>query len=274
MKTNGLTLDERNTAFWDELCGSSAAKSLGITDRSAESLKKFDDWYFGYYPYLDRYIPFEYMTGKLVLEVGLGYGSVSQRIGEAGANYVGLDISRGPVAMANYRCRLHSLHGQAIRGSILQAPFGDSTFDYIVAIGSYHHTGNLQRAIDESHRLLKPEGTLVMMVYNAYSYRRWIRSFYSAGQYFFWERFHLGQQPVSSAEQRAAYDTNAKKEAAPYTTFVSRHHLATMCRRFSQFNASLENVGQEGPLYFFPRNIILQPWPQFIGLDIYAVAKK
>ena len=42
------------------------------------------------------------MRGKKVLEVGLGYGSVAQRIAENGAVYTGLDIAEGPVEMADY----------------------------------------------------------------------------------------------------------------------------------------------------------------------------
>jgi hypothetical protein len=44
--------DERNIAFWDELCGTSQAQQLGITDSSPRSLEKFDAWYFEVYPYL------------------------------------------------------------------------------------------------------------------------------------------------------------------------------------------------------------------------------
>lgn len=269
-----MPLDEDNARFWDELCGSGLARSLGIHDHSIGSLKKYDDWYFSFYPYLSRHIPFTSVKGKRVLEVGLGYGSVAQHLGEMGAVYTGLDIARGPVAMVNHRYKVNGLNGHAVQGSILDAPFDASTFDCVVAIGSYHHTGNLQKAIDESYRLLRSDGILVMMVYSAYSYRRWMRAFYATAQYFLWDYCRLGSQPISTAEQRAAYDVNANKEAAPHTIFVSRHALANMCRRFTQFSASLENIGQDGPLIRVPRDILLQAWPKFIGLDIYAVAKK
>jgi hypothetical protein len=39
-----IEVSQKNAEFWDELCGSHLAKSLGITDSSVESLKKFDDW--------------------------------------------------------------------------------------------------------------------------------------------------------------------------------------------------------------------------------------
>lgn len=51
--------DQNNSTFWNELCGTQLAKSLGIVDDSIASLKKFDDWYFDYYPYLTTHIPFD-----------------------------------------------------------------------------------------------------------------------------------------------------------------------------------------------------------------------
>lgn len=44
--------------------------------------------------------------------------------------------------------------------------FPDDTFDGIMAIGCFHHTGGLRRALEESHRLLKLGGKLIFMVYN------------------------------------------------------------------------------------------------------------
>jgi 2-polyprenyl-3-methyl-5-hydroxy-6-metoxy-1,4-benzoquinol methylase len=58
-----------------------------------------------------------------VLEVGLGYGTVSQRIAESGARYRGLDIAGGPISMVNDRLRQANLPDFAQQGSILAAPF-------------------------------------------------------------------------------------------------------------------------------------------------------
>jgi SAM-dependent methyltransferase len=265
--------DKQNAEFWDTLCGTNLAISLGITDRSSTSLKKFDDWYFGFYPYLADHIPFKAFRGKRVLEVGLGYGSVAQRIAESGAGYIGLDIANGPVEMTNYRLRAQGLDGYAQVGSILQAPFASETFDYVVAIGCYHHTGDLQRAIDETYRVLRHRGTVIFMVYNAYSYRRWVNNFRSTFTYLVWD--YLGFPPSLriSEPERAAYDANSTGEAAPHTDFVSRRTLRRMCRRYSSFTAGLENIDQEKPFQQCSRAELMRTqWPRFVGLDIYAHA--
>ena len=69
-------IDHSNSSFWNELCGSALARVLGITDASPQSLKRFDDWYFGFYPYLLPFVNASGLAGRRALEVGLGYGSL------------------------------------------------------------------------------------------------------------------------------------------------------------------------------------------------------
>lgn len=62
-------ISQKNADFWSELCGSQLARSIGVTDSSAASLKKFDDWYFDFYPYLLDHIPLSNLKDKDVLEI-------------------------------------------------------------------------------------------------------------------------------------------------------------------------------------------------------------
>ena len=269
-------VSKKNAAFWDELCGSHLAKSLGITDSSIESLKRFDDWYFDFYPYLFDHIPFSNMKGKKVLEIGLGYGTVSQRLAEAGADYTGLDIAQGPVSMVNQRLAQNHLSGAAVQGSILEPQLPVATFDYVIAIGCLHHTGNLELAIEQCHRLLKPGGQLIFMVYYAYSYRRFrstpLLTIKNMVKEVFGFRGVVGE---GSDRQRAAYDASSEGGGAPHTDWVSERSLKRFCREFTSFKALIENIDQEPPLHSTPRKELLKTkWPSIVGLDIYATATK
>jgi SAM-dependent methyltransferase len=269
-------IDHANAGFWDELCGTQLAKSLGVTDASPASLKRFDDWYMAFYPYLYDHIPFAAFRDKDVLEVGLGYGTVSQKIAESGARYCGLDIAANPVARANDRARHVGHAPTAQQGSILVAPFADASFDYVVAIGCLHHTGNMKRAIDECHRLLRRGGRLIFMVYYAYSYRRFVLARRETLRY--WLREMCGYRGVVFAGtdlQRAAYDANQAGDAAPHTDFISMKSLASLCSTFSSFSARTENIDQERPFSTRPRAELLGTrWPRLCGLDVYATAVK
>ena len=271
------SVSDRNMAFWDELCGTSLAKSIGVADASSASLKKFDDWYFAYYPYLFDHIPFGEMRDRDVLEIGLGYGTVSQRIAEAGACYEGLDIASNPVTMVNHRLRQAGLPGKARQGSILAAPFPDEAFDFVVTIGCLHHTGDMEKAIEECRRVLRTGGKLVFMVYYAYSYRRFYESPFETFKYLLRElRGYRGVVGHSAAHERAAYDANYSGEAAPHVDWISVRSLRHLCRKFASFSARTENIDNGPPFErSAPRAELLKTrYPQWFGLDVYATAVK
>jgi SAM-dependent methyltransferase len=266
--------DRANADFWDELCGTALALQLGIHDRSPRSLRLFDDYYFGCYPYLERHIQFERLRAQSVLEVGLGYGSVSQRLAASGAHYTGLDVAAGPVGVVNDRLRQAGLEGQALLGSILQAPFADQSFDQIIAIGCYHHTGDFAGAISESWRLLKPGGRLCFMVYNAYSYRRWLTQ--TRATMARWLKEWIGIRPsLASPAERAAYDVDSSGRVAPFTEFMSRRQVRQECCRFVDVKMTLENAAAESLFRHWSRDRLLaSPLARWAGLDIYVQAYK
>jgi SAM-dependent methyltransferase len=269
-------IDARNRVFWNELCGTQLAKSLGVTDHTPASLKKFDDWYFGFYPYLERHIPFGEFRHKAVLEVGLGYGTIAERIARAGARYTGLDIAAGPVAMVNDRLDRYDTDGRAIQGSVLAAPLEDSSFDWVVAIGCYHHTGNLQRALDETWRVLRPGGRAIVMVYYAYSYRRWHSAPRAAFRHLLADT--LGVEPVTSSRsnrERALYDASTDGGAgAPETAFTSIRNMRRMTNRWSSTRCTLENIGQDSVFRTIPRATACRFAGPRVGLDLYVALVK
>jgi SAM-dependent methyltransferase len=275
--TSTSSVNDKNAAFWDELCGTQLAKSIGVSDNSPASLKRFDDWYFAFYPYLFIHIPFEEMKDKDVLEVGLGYGTVSQRLAETGARYSGLDIAAGPANMVNHRLKQAMLGGLAQQGSILSAPFPDASFDYVVAIGCLHHTGDLKKAIAECYRLLRPNGKLIFMVYYAYSYRRFfqapIETFRYASRELF---FYRGIVGTSAETERAAYDSNEIGQGAPHTDWISNRSLRAYCKAFSDYSGQPENIDNGKPFHRSrSRRELLKKWyPRWFGLDLYATAIK
>ena len=269
------TIDEANADFWSELCGTKQAQLVGITDFSPRSLKRFDDWYFNYYPHLFVHIPFTEMAGLDVLEVGLGYGTVSQRLAEWGSRFVGLDITPGAADLVNRRLRQAGLPGEARVGSILDAPFANESFDRIVTIGCLHHTGDMAKSIDECWRLLRPGGQLIFMVYNAYSLRRWMQARPATAK--LWLRERLGYRGVlaSGLGERTSYDTNEAGEEAPHLDVVSVTSLRHLCRRFTHFTYAREHILQEPPFANRSRNELLKTfWPRIGGTDIYVTATK
>jgi SAM-dependent methyltransferase len=258
-------IDAANAKFWDELCGTTFARKLGITGRSPESLRRFDDAYLDMYPYLLKRVPVHAFGGLRVLEVGLGYGTLGQKIAEAGADYTGVDIARGPVDMMNHRLRLARLGGRAQQASILDYPLKADSVDCVVSIGCFHHTGDMQGCIDGAWRILKPGGRAFLMVYNRNSYFRWVR----------WLGANLRGGRSSEGERRA-YDVDSEGQGAPETVFVSRGELRRMMHRFRHVSLQLEDcthLGARG-ITIIPRKLLLPVLGRLSGLHIYASAVK
>jgi SAM-dependent methyltransferase len=262
-------LDTNNIAFWNELCGTSDAKRLGITDNGATNLKKFDDWYFNFYPYLKDHIPFQKLSGLKVLEIGLGYGTVGQRLMECGASYHALDVADGPVTMARHRAKLLGKTAEVSQCSALAIPYPEDTFDFIVSIGCLHHTGDLALALREVHRVLRAGKSAVIMVYNALSYRHWWRAPFST-----YRRMKTPSFDWSNAgsEFRSTYDANQQGVAAPSTTFVSGEEIRIyLLRHFSSVQVTPRNVGNDfWPGRVMPRSLANCLFGPFVGLDLYV----
>jgi SAM-dependent methyltransferase len=250
------------------------AKEQGIVDHSPQSLARFDDAYMRFYPYLLQRVPVHTMKGKTVLEVGLGFGTLGQRIADAGAHYCGLDVAALPVRMMQQRLRMRGLDGGAVQGSMLQCPFDTHSIDVLVSIGCFHHTGDVARCIEETYRVLRPGGEAYVMVYNRFSLRQWIT----------WPRTTLNalvrevgaRRSLPTADvQRKVYDANSQGEAAPETVFLSKARLREMFRKFSSVLIRAENSDRLGwrNCQLVSRELMLRlGW--LWGLDLYVAARK
>jgi SAM-dependent methyltransferase len=257
-------IDESNAAFWDTLCGWNLAQRAGITGQSPDDLRRFDELYLGVYPYLERYVPSDF-AGKKVLEVGLGYGTLGQLIASHGADYHGADIADGPVAVMRRRLSwLGRPEDHVHQASVLELPFADASFDYVYSIGCLHHTGDLERSVQEVHRVLVPGGRAVVMLYNRHSLRR---------MRFAVVRLLRGRRGDNlDDELRGVYDSHETGEAAPHTDFVSRAEVRRLFGDFARVKIDVQNFDGYG--FGIKREWFLSNLAHVAGLDLYVVADK
>jgi SAM-dependent methyltransferase len=271
------SVDAENAEFWNELCGTGLARSMGITEHTLDALRKFDQAYLEYYPYLLQRIPASTMASQRVLEVGLGYGTLGQKIVEAGAIYTGLDIADGPVRMMRHRLLLQQLPGSVRQGSVLDCPFADGSFDCVVAVGCFHHTGNTQRAVDETWRILRPGGRAFVMVYNKYSLRQWLKwPLATTAELARQLGIAIPRSPRVAGGKKMSYEWSSTGREAPETHFYSIAELRSMFGRFSGFQAHKENCE---PVLLRDRRLVareslLGTIGPVCGLDIYLSAIK
>ena len=113
-------------------------------------------------------IDLEWFKGKTCLDAGCGGGRFVVALAKLGAKKVnGLDLSHDAVAAAKERIKERGLEGVAevVQGSVLELPYPDKSFDYVVSSGVIHHTPNPKKAFGELTRVLNSGGKLFLSVY-------------------------------------------------------------------------------------------------------------
>lgn len=267
--------DRANASFWSELCGTSIAVHLGLTGDEPDTLERYDAFYFDYYPYLKRYVDPYDLRGRDILEIGLGYGTLGQYLAERGGVYHGLDIAPTPVAMMRERLKRLGVYadGRVTEGSALAIPFPDNSFDYVFSIGCLHHSGNLQLALDETRRVLRPAGRAVIMLYN----QRSVRQLWSANRLRLASLLGRGGQRSTSSEVRAWYDADTSGAAAPHTDFVTRNDVRHLMSTFDDIRIEAQNLMGlfvAGHRIATRERLIRSPLARLFGLDLYITATK
>jgi ubiquinone/menaquinone biosynthesis C-methylase UbiE len=90
------------------------------------------------------------------LEVGCGRGELAERMSRhLSARVVALDQSERMVELTAAR------GVEAILGDVVKLPFGDASFDCVVAAWMLYHASDLDQALQELRRVLRPDGHLV-----------------------------------------------------------------------------------------------------------------
>ena len=159
--------------FWQEHpCGD--AQVGGLRDRFHGDYDRFFTDYDQFRYRNERHLPacIEALNvaGKQVLEIGLGEGAESERLIRQGARWSGVDLTAESVERVRTRLTLRELPYEELRqGSVLDLPFADDSFDMVFSHGVLHHVPEIKQAQSEIHRVLRPGGELVIMMYARWS---------------------------------------------------------------------------------------------------------
>jgi SAM-dependent methyltransferase len=110
---------------------------------------------------------FDQHASHQVLEVGCGLGTDGRQFARGGARYTGCDLSLESLRLARRGFGLFGLTGDFVCTDAADLPFCDSRFDIVYSHGVLHHVPSTVRAINEVHRVLRPGGTAIIMLYAA-----------------------------------------------------------------------------------------------------------
>lgn len=96
-----------------------------------------------------------------ILELGYGSGVMMPTLASIGKTVSGIDIDANPEKVEK---RLEQLGVKASlkRGDIRDMDYSAENFDLIVAISIFEHISDLETALNEVYRILKPDGELLV----------------------------------------------------------------------------------------------------------------
>ncbi len=144
-----------------------------------------------------------------VLEVGCGTGLLLARFREFSRRAVGIDLSEGMLDHARARGL------EVTQGSATALPFEDASFDVACSFKVLAHIPDIERALAEMFRVVRPGGIVIGEFYNPYSVRALAKRIAGAQ--------HIG----------AAYD-----EGSVYTRFDSPREVERLMPRSARLLAA------------------------------------
>ena len=96
------------------------------------------------------------IAGKKILDVGAGTGRLAMELERAGAQVTALDVSPRMLA------KIKNKNIEKVVGDAESLPFGDGTFDVVVAAFLIVHLKDPTKFFDEAYRVLKSGGILLV----------------------------------------------------------------------------------------------------------------
>jgi SAM-dependent methyltransferase len=171
MSAENAQLKERVRVFWQEHpCGNKFADAPPGSRRFYELVERHryqKEWH------IPAAAGFDQTNHLRVLEIGCGLGTDGAQFAKAGADYTGIDLTDAAVDLARRRFELFDLKGTFRVADAEQLDFPNDSFDLVYSHGVLHHTPDTQAAVREIHRVLRPGGRAVVMLYHrdSYNYR-------------------------------------------------------------------------------------------------------
>lgn len=217
--SDSSNLKDRVRAFWQaNPCGTKFADAPPGTPRFYELVEEHrysKEWH------IPQAAGFTGARGLEVLEIGCGLGTDGAQFARAGANYTGIDLTDAAIELAQKRFELFNIPGRFQTADAERLDFEDNSFDLVYSHGVLHHTPDTAGAVKEIHRVLRPGGRAVVMLYHrdSYNYRVNISLLRRAGAHLLrWEPgislvHRLTREPLESLRQHA---TQLKKDQRGY----------------------------------------------------------
>lgn len=161
-----MALNDEVRSYWEkEACGTQKVVVGEIERFSREWFEKVENHRYQVEPFIHSVAQFTRYYGKKVLEVGVGAGTDHLQWARAGLDCYGVDLTDEAIETTRRRLEIYGLSSNLQRIDAESLPFDDNFFDLVYSWGVIHHSDKPEKIITEIHRVLKPGGIFIGMMY-------------------------------------------------------------------------------------------------------------
>ena len=185
------------------------------------------------YKYLTDIAEFDKHKGKKILEVGVGLGTDSLQYAKNGTICSGIDLTERAIELTTKRFKQNNLKGNFVSASFTDIPFNDNTFDIVYSFGVLHHSEETQEGIDEIHRVLKPGGKIIIMLYFK-GFKYYIRKLFLYGV--------LNGEYLKYSSQEIVSRHSEDFGSCPLTKAYSRKEAKIMFKNYENVSFSVHRL--------------------------------
>ncbi len=170
-----MVLNDQVRAYWEaEPCGTAPWITGDLEPMSREWFERMEQRRYEVEPFIHSVAQFTRYHGKELLEIGFGAGTDHLQWARAGARCHGVDLTDAAVEVTRARLALYGFESELQRSDAETLPYPDSRFDVVYSWGVIHHTEQPERIIAEIHRVLRPGGRFIGMMYGRHSARAFV----------------------------------------------------------------------------------------------------
>lgn len=229
-------LNDEVRAYWElEPCGTFAEVVGDIPEHTPEWFERVETYRYAQEPFIHSVAQFPRHSGKRVLEVGVGAGTDHLQWARCGCECHGVDLTDAAIETTRKHLALHGLHSDLRRADAQSLPFGDSSMDLVYSWGVVHHAAEPEAIVAEIHRVLKPGGQFIGMLYGRRSLvvlKLWLRHALFAGRPWrpvrdvVWHHMEsVGTKAYTTREVEAMFGAFAVTRVEPFLTGHDRNRV-------------------------------------------------
>ena len=223
-----------------------------------------------YAPWLRRLNDGLDVSGKKVLEIGCGMGMDLLQFAKKGAKVVGVDLVPRHIKLANRLFEIEKINFEDYKIFLADAeslPFNDMSFNFVYSFGVLHHTPNIEKAINEIWRVLKPGGRIVIGLYHKNSWHYWFNLFFVKGII----KRELNKSTMAQVLSQTEFTRSGIK---PLVRVYSRRECLRLFKKFidlriKTFHFTNKQIPRVGD--FLPKNLSLF---SFLGWYVFVFGSK